>query len=353
MKRAQLSLERQLTTLFELVLVVTAGIVIYNSVKNLEDNNIFTGKFHSRDIGLVLDTLGVVPDSVFVHYFLAKPLSVKIEQQGGIDVAGQSYFYAPREGTRLFADYTNAAQLFFYKEGKHIRVAAEQTASNWLALDCSSDFTIQTPVVLDPAQGFSPTSQFQGSMGKTGAGSSLTEAELTGQIAARLSTLLKETINDVRITRSVREPESKTVKERVESIPEKSTLVGISIGSLAPDQNVLRIFIDGTDVTSERYKHSYALACALNNALTNEFKATGLQPLLTGSAIVPVNPARLAKNNVGTVEEKADGRIVLQKSFLGVYIEIGNIQKPNDPVLQQHGRIADAIARVLKQMVSS
>ena len=353
MKHAQLSLERQLTTLFELVLVVTAGVVMYDSIKNLEDNNIFTGKFHARDVGLILDALAAVPDAVFLHYFLAKPLSVSIDQKGTVEVAGQSYFYAPAKDTSLLGAYPEVAQLFFYKEGRHIRVASEQTASNRLALDCPSEVHLQTPVVLDPAQGFSSQSQFQGSTGKAGVGSSLSEAELTAQIAARVSTQLTSTLSAVQITRSVRVPEAKTVKDRLDSIPEKATLVGIGIGSSSPDQNVLRMFIDGTDVLSDRFKQSYALACALNNALTNEFKATGLQPFMTGSAIIPVIPARLINDDPETVNDEADVRTVLQKPSLGVYIEIGNMQKPNDPVLQQYSKIADVIAQVLGTKVSS
>ncbi len=90
----------------------------------------------------------------------------------------------------------------------------------------------------------------------------------------------------------------------------------------------------------EYYEKSYALAWRILNKITQE-------NAVTGASIVPVDISRLRQDDTETADiDEKDMLTVLLVDNQGVYIELGNINNPNNTLLQ--APIAEQIFEALR-----
>src|SRR3989338_999933 len=66
-----------LFVLSEIILVLTAGAIIYEKLSSISDNNLFLKKFYARDIALVLDEIQALQGNVVYWY---KPKTETLSQ---------------------------------------------------------------------------------------------------------------------------------------------------------------------------------------------------------------------------------------------------------------------------------
>ncbi|MBI4016926.1 MAG: N-acetylmuramoyl-L-alanine amidase [Candidatus Aenigmarchaeota archaeon] len=322
--------------LIELVLVVMSGWIIYEKVSSIENDHIFEQKFFARDLALLVNILPAAHGNLAYVYSreLLNKNDVSISKEF-VQVGEAKYPVTLPENEQLNLLFEKPPRLNFYSEGGKINIDDNINAElNVFQLSCPAIETPITRIIIDPAHG-TGTGRFSGSEGLRGVKGA--EAEVVLPIAASLIGNSRARNIPAESTRSTSLQEAKRVSERIAVIPRDATIIGISAAKEERHRNVLKIYLNAQ---SPNYEKSYALACRILNKITKE-------NAVTGASIVPVDISRLRQDDTETADIDEQGILtVLLADNQGVYIELGNIDNPNNTLLQ--ASIAEQLFEALR-----
>lgn len=312
--------------LIEIVLVLLSGGIIYERVTAVEDSHLFEQKFFVRDVALVLNVLPSVDGNVFFKYDPPLLANNDIGISGKYVESGRERY--PFAAGQQFNNFLEKPEfLAFYKEGDAITVSKSERDWNPFQLKCPDVPTTFTKLIIDPAFGRDDVNDLgtSGDEGVAGKESALVRV-IAGQLFGRIgSALAKE------VTRDVNTEQAKSVQERVQFVrrQQQAAVLGLSVGKYDATKNVLRLYMNAN---GQEYERSYKLACVILNEVT---KQKEIRDQLTGAVIVPVNVGRLkADDSSTTAVDEDDIRKVLLPDRVGVYAELGNIDKQGNKLVE-------------------
>ncbi len=341
MKKADVSVAVYFRIFEILLLVIVIGIVAAE-VNNIRGSGLYQKKFLSRDLALMMDSLTNSRGSLIYNY---NPRLVTLEKfeisftNNAVTVDDESWPYAVNGNYDIILPQKARYSAFVLKkEGNKLFVqngGVKSMEFNGLLLECPFALLSSISVIIDPGHRYSDADDGLSGALKDAQGRIIPESELMLKVAAALEPQLRQRIPEVLSTRDLKtnyvagvlSQQAKPLKERIAFIASKpdSAIISLHAGKQPKSQNIVKAYVN-----LEADESSYRLACQVLNSISNAFKDK-----ITGTAIIPVITAQLSQD---------DPRQILAKDKVAVLLELGNIDYPNNAVLNSPVELAQAIA---------
>jgi N-acetylmuramoyl-L-alanine amidase len=203
-------------------------------------------------------------------------------------------------------------------------------------LECPSATIRAQSILLDPGESYvAGEKEIIGEL-KDSTGRQIPESEADLKIAVVLDSILNSRqgqkvfgTRDLKldVVGGVISQQTKSVSERVKFINanKDSIMISIHLGKQPKNQNLVKAFVN-----KDASAASYRLACSLLNSIADKYKMD-----ITGTAIIPVDLAQLKPD---------DPKQVLIKDSTAVLLEIGNIDYPNNKLVESPVELAQMLA---------
>lgn len=331
-KRGQ-AIPTSMFILFELILVIVAGAIVFNQVRAIEKGGVFHKKFFAPDLALLISSIQQVEGNVYYTYTANEMSLSKFDFEFKED-SGTNFVYVDEERypfsknrdiKPFFAKLSKPSVISITKEGDKLIFQEGFRQFNGLAIDCSAfkEETVSS-ITLDPGHGYNK---------KTGEGDKGFEEKSSyeSEINKNIANMIKLYISNAASTRDLKTDDDISMPERINAI-KAPALISIHAGSSADQKtNNVKAYVN---FYSSKKQASMYLACNILNRLSDAI------PLISGTAIVPVDLSLLPAE---------DSKQVLLPEIIAVQLEIGNIQNtPNNFIINNQTIIANAIKEALK-----
>jgi hypothetical protein len=330
--------------IFEVLLLVMAISIVTAEVNNIKDSGVFQKKFLARDIALLLDSITNARGNIM--YVYQPPLITGFSRfsfdfsNGRVNVDGEAWPYASNTAFPAAHQKLKGTQgLFIQKVGSEVSItqlAPQPVPFNGLVMECPGIQLNARELVIDPGYGYSKGEKPLVGLLKDSQGKPIPASEQMIRIGAAITANLAQYSRPIASTRALKflpgeiREETKTVQERVKTIAAHKGAIVLSLRTrtMAPHMNLVKALVN-----KDAGPETYQLACTLLNAFATAYPAK-----ITGTAIIPVDPSQFSPD---------DPRQVLLKESLAVQLELGNIDAPNNELLQNPDQLGRVIAQAL------
>lgn len=326
--------------LTEILLVIAAGIMVFNKLNSIQEDQLYAKKFYARDLALLMDTIESMEGNLLYFY---KPLQTTLSKitfkftKTTIEANDEKYPVASRHTEETTIDKPKTTLLLTKENNKITIQEIKQIKFNKNKINCPEiKTTITMPIIIDPGHGHNPTER--GYQGETGfVGLQGKESEIMVDIATNLQANIKANLGtpnvQVDTTRSTtKTPEdARTTKERKQKTENAGVIISLHANKDTEENNNIKAYIN---YDSEKYYESAKLACIILNELSDTFTTQ-----TTGAAIIPVLLSQL---------DNEEPKQILDSKKIAVQIELGNINSPTSYITKT-AEIGNAITKALRE----